>query len=542
MKGRLTRILSAALVSVMVISAVPKVNAYSGVADWAAEKVAAMDSMGLIPDSLADADLSLDISRLDMARVAMLAHTKITGIEASLPDSHPFTDTTDPDVEKAYSIGLISGNGDGTFRPDASLTRAEFFCIVVTYLDLTDYPLSSSDKASLSRFSDADSLPDWAYERTQLAVGLGLVAGTGNALSWQDTTAAQEALIMFHNAYALSVDPPKPDQKPDIPAPDPSGFIGLSDWASDSVHKMSDMGLIPDEIRSTPMNGIITRTNMAKVMMLAYKQLMGVSDSDLGQPTENPFTDTNDLDVLNAYRLGLVSGKGNGVFGANDPITRQDFFTIAAKFLNVVGYDYSDDQSVNLSRFHDSGKLASYATAPARLLISIGALAGDSDGYLNPTDDIVCQESLCIFFKIHQFVSSWDGSPDSSIEKAEAVVAFAKQYLGYDYVYGGKDPETGFDCSGFIYYVYKNFGYTLYPGADNQWDSLSKTVSRNNLLPGDLVFFSENGQPSGISHAGIYIGNNEIIHASTPSTGVIISNLDEPYYAKRYLDAKRVIE
>lgn len=546
MRSKSTRILSIILVVAMIFSIIPAVSAYSGVSSWAEDKVAAMDELGLIPESLANSNLSNNISRLDMCRMAVLAYTKVTGKTIEVPSSHPFSDTTDPDVERAYSIGLVSGDGNGKFRPNDALKRVEFFCIVNTFLKIVGYPVNEQSKADLTSFSDASTLPKWGYEAAQIMVSLSVVVGTGGALSWNKYTSSEEAIAMFYRAYNLSTNTPVPPP-PEETTPPASDFINLADWAKDSVYKMSDLGLIPDEVRSTPMNGSITRTNMCKVIMLAYKQLMGVTDSDLASPDSNPFSDTSDPDVLHAYSLGIVNGKGNGIFGANDPITRQDFFVVTAKFLNSVGYNRTDDQSVDLSAFHDSGKLADYAVSSARLLIGIGALAGDSNRNLNPQGKIVSQEALCVFYKVHSFISNWDGSssndnrPDASKAKAAAVVEFAKKYEGYDYAYGGKDPETGFDCSGFVYFVYKNFGYNLLPGALSQWEILDTNVDRNALLLGDLVFFSEDGTPDGMSHVGIYIGNDEIIHASTPSTGVIISSLSEPYYERMYLGAKRAI-
>lgn len=542
MKSISTRILSVLLVVVMVFSVIPAVSAYSGVAEWAEKSISAMDDLGLIPDSLANANLSNNISRADMCRVAMLAYTKITGHTPEVPSSHPFSDTTDPDIERAHSIGLITGDGNGKFRPNDALKRAESFNIMYHFLKLVDYPITAQNMADLSSFRDAGSLPGWALDATRALVGLGVVNGTGNELSWRKHTSSQESLTLFYRAYNLAAN------STEEPLPPTSDFINLASWAKETVYKMYDLGLIPDEVRNSPMNGSITRANMCKVVMLAYKQLSGATDQDLGNPGASPFSDTSDTDILNAYRLGIVNGMGEGRFAPNAPITRQDFFAVAARFLNAVGYTYTDDQNVNLSVYRDSDKIASYALAPTRLLIGIGAVEGTDDRRLNPRNEIVSQEALVIFYRIYSFYTNWDDStaednrPNGAQEKAAAVVAFAKEYLGYDYTYGGKDPETGFDCSGFVYYVYHHFGYELLPGALSQWESLSTEVEREDLLPGDLVFFSEDGTPDGMTHIAIYIGDDEIIHASTPSTGVIISSLDEPYYVRMYLGAKRVIE
>lgn len=548
------RLISLILAIGFVFSLIPAAGAYSNVSGWAEPRLAAMNEEGLIPESLQDADMGQSISRLDMCRTAVLAYEKITGTEMPVPETHPFTDTSDESVEKAYLAGLVSGDGDGTYRPNDALTRVEFFCIIATFITKLNYPISESDYNDLSRFADAYQLPSWGRERTQLAVGLGIVAGSGNELNWRAATTREEGLALFYKTYQVATGETTPDQsqpsEPEPTEPEYDGdFIHLASWAEKPVRAMDELGLIPNEVKATPMDGAITRQNLCKVIMLAYKQLMGVSDGDLGTP-DDPFSDTDDIDVLNAYRLGIVSGKGNGKFCPNDPISRQDFFVMSVSFLSAIGYPYTDDETCDLSGFADVNEVSGYAQASTRLLVGIKAVSGNSNKQLCPKDSIVCQEALAIFYKIHNFVTTWvapeetpDERPEENIQVSDNVVDFAKQFLGYPYVYGGKSPESGFDCSGFVYYVYKQFGYTLNPGATNQWNSLSDTViPREDLRPGDLVFFSDNGAVSGMTHVGIYIGGGQMIHASTPSTGVIISDLSEPYYVRMYLGAKRVIK
>lgn len=123
----------------------------------------------------------------------------------------------------------------------------------------------------------------------------------------------------------------------------------------------------------------------------------------------------------------------------------------------------------------------------------------------------------------------------------EAVVEYAKQYLGVAYVSGGKTPESGFDCSGFTRYIFKNFGYSLGAVAAEQ-DSVGTKVERENLKPGDLILFQNEGRTK-IGHTGIYIGNNEFIHAANPQRGVVIDNLaTNSYYRERFVTARRIVE
>ncbi|HKP51952.1 MAG TPA: NlpC/P60 family protein [Chloroflexia bacterium] len=120
--------------------------------------------------------------------------------------------------------------------------------------------------------------------------------------------------------------------------------------------------------------------------------------------------------------------------------------------------------------------------------------------------------------------------------RGEAIVSTAMKYLGYRYRYGGTTPN-GFDCSGFAYYVYNKVGVKLSRDMNVQINSGTR-ISRDNLMPGDLLFWS-NTYKRGLSHVGIYIGNGKFIHAENESTGVVISSLNTAYWASRYTGATR---
>lgn len=130
-----------------------------------------------------------------------------------------------------------------------------------------------------------------------------------------------------------------------------------------------------------------------------------------------------------------------------------------------------------------------------------------------------------------------NGSGSAGTATAAKIIATAKKYIGVPYVWGGSSP-SGFDCSGFVQYVFKAHGITLPRTAKQQW-KVGTSVSKANLRPGDLVYFA-NTYTSGISHLGIYVGNNQFIHASS-SQGVVISSLSNSYWASHYYGAKRVL-
>lgn len=115
------------------------------------------------------------------------------------------------------------------------------------------------------------------------------------------------------------------------------------------------------------------------------------------------------------------------------------------------------------------------------------------------------------------------------------VADFALQYVGYNYLYGGKAPETGFDCSGLVYYTYGCFGYQLDRTAAAQAQN-GEHVELDALEPGDILCFYNGG--SWIGHVGIYIGDGEYVHAQNEATGVIISAVSE---VKCKIEARRIL-
>ena len=112
------------------------------------------------------------------------------------------------------------------------------------------------------------------------------------------------------------------------------------------------------------------------------------------------------------------------------------------------------------------------------------------------------------------------------------VVGIAMQYLGVPYVWGGASP-SGFDCSGLIMYAYAQIGVSLPHHAASQY-GMGSPVSRDQLAPGDLVFFN------GLGHAGIYIGGGQFIHAPHSGDVVKISSLSDSWYASTWVGARRI--
>lgn len=133
---------------------------------------------------------------------------------------------------------------------------------------------------------------------------------------------------------------------------------------------------------------------------------------------------------------------------------------------------------------------------------------------------------------------SGGGSGSAGSSAAQTIAEYVMSFIGYSYVYGGASPSAGFDCSGLMYYCLTQYGYSMNRVADDQMNQ-GTAVSRDSLAVGDLVFF---GYGDYANHVGMYIGNGNFVHASTPSTGVRINSLNETYYSTRYIGARRIIQ
>lgn len=222
-----------------------------------------------------------------------------------------------------------------------------------------------------------------------------------------------------------------------------------------------------------------------------------------------------------AHTVSAVAAKGDKcyIIGLNEGwykvIYNSKICYIRSDYLELTEYPYENQKSPNTPKFFRGGKSTGVAPSASALNGNSGTSAGSSSS-------------------VGSTSSSASSAPSAT---GSQILAEAQKYLGTPYVYGGASP-SGFDCSGFVYYVLKQLGYSPYRTPADQY-KMGTSVSKSELKPGDIVFFAGT-YASGISHVGIYAGNGQFIHSPNSRSTVSYSSLSSGYWSDHYYGARRM--
>lgn len=210
--------------------------------------------------------------------------------------------------------------------------------------------------------------------------------------------------------------------------------------------------------------------------------------------------------------------------------------------------DIQQNMDVELGTGVVNVTLLNFRMSPSTDAAVIGTLAegaklniiGLEDGWFKVTSDdgetgYVSGEYIDLTTAPEQNTFAVSSSADAS-PMAQQLLTYASTLLGCPYVYGGTSPD-GFDCSGFVQYVYKHFNISIGRSSDDQYmDGIR--VEESDLQPGDILFWSSSSTAT-TTHSGIYIGNRQFIHSA--NGGVTITSMDSLWYSMRYVGAVRVL-
>ena len=243
---------------------------------------------------------------------------------------------------------------------------------------------------------------------------------------------------------------------------------------------------------------------------------------------EEPSTSASIVTTLNkGVAVAILADKADGWYkisynGKSGFVSADYLIVDRDNLFTTYGRTNGDGVNVRSAASTDSEVLAS---------VNKGTIV-TVNGFENGWYDVTCE------YGTEGYIRSDFLDLTSSSTSSSAIAETAMQHLGTRYTWGGASAG-GFDCSGYTMYIYGQYGYSLPHTASGQWQSGigTKVYSISELQPGDLVFFNDPSRNAGkaCSHAGIYIGNGQHIHASSSKNGVVISDLTSGYYNRYFI-------
>ncbi len=408
-----------------------------------------------------------------------------------------------PEYISASEAGLVSYSVVSN-NLKANITREEFCELIVNlYKKLTDEELNEN---VASPFTDTDSVA------VAQAYCYGIVSGTDDTTFTPDRLVTREEmakmLVSTLNASEVSMDLSDGDTSQMDAFYDSDD---VSPWAKDSVITALEYSLMNGET-DTILNprGSTTREQAIASVNRSYNTF-GENEFTFALPE---ITSPSSGDGINGGDFNI---EWTPVYGAiNYRVIIKD------QNGNSVASSMSDAPSITIT----GGQL----TANRNYTITIGAIMPDqAEVYSMPVD----------FNYNAPVINANSYTPAGASDEArQQLLDTAAKYLGIPYRWGGTTP-AGFDCSGFVQYVYNECGYSITRTTYTQWDNDGTYVSRYELEPGDLVYFGSSGSPS---HVGMYVGDGMMIHSPSTGSSIQYTSIDSGYYSSRFIGGKRILQ
>ena len=330
MKARLHRICALALcLALLAALALPAMALRAD--DWALPELEQASQAGILPASLESADLTQRLTRQEMCQVVVHTFSKLVGKTLYPASTRHFTDTDNADICIAQELGIVSGYPDGTFRPNATITREEFCQVTASFFAALGWDTAAP---VLARFTDRGQISTWARNAAAAAVELEIVAGnTDGTVAPQQNSSCEQTLAMLLRAYRYlekllgkTAEQPAPAQ--------PENYT-CSAWAAEEMATLYGLGLLPQELQAADLTKPITRRQICTAAVLVYQKLTGLTEI---KPAGVHFSDTDDATVNAAYELALISGYPDGTFQPAAQMTREQFFVIVKNVLTACGW------------------------------------------------------------------------------------------------------------------------------------------------------------------------------------------------------------
>lgn len=315
-----------------------------------------------------------------------------------------------------------------------------------------------------------------------------------------------------------------------------------SDWAKAEIDRAKEKGLIPEKVQGDYRSNI-TREEFSELAVVLYESLSG---KEVMLQGENPFIDTQNPNIILANKLGIVAGKGDGIFAPYENITREQVGVIIYRTLQAAKprYKYPDFEYI----FRDYNMISSWARKSVGYLYGIEVISGVGDDSFNPKGYTTREEAIVLAKRMYDKVIATERASKNTITVSRSSTSrqdslrvklnsLVASQLGKPYRWGAAGPNS-FDCSGLTHYLFAQLGINI-PRTSRDQIGVGTYVAKKDLEYGDLVLFARDGR--NINHVGIYVGDGKFVHAPQSGDVVKITTLMSGYYANSYYTARRVI-
>lgn len=458
--------------------------------DWALPEYEKAANAGIITYNVVSKNLKEAITREEFCELSVALFNKLSNKTPVLNSENPFTDTNNPAVIKAYQYGLVSGTTANQFDPNRFVTRQEMAKILENIFKATGIATDSEDGASkLPLFNDCNAISEWAIPAVSTVTRYSVMSGSEGNFNPNGNATREQAILSTYRAYEkFADDNSKYLLKCSAPTNGQQITEAIQRVTCNSISKATKYYIIIKDANS----------NTVKTMTVPSASAFVINKTTV------PYGENYTLTV------GASISDGTEVF--TTPI-EFSFIEPPQKEITVADNPLFEEPK------HDTKQ--------------------DEGSKKNElTEENVTQTEPVKETQEYQIPEDMEIGFDDEVmsDKAKALIEEAEKYIGIPYLYGGTTPD-GFDCSGYVKYVFEKFGITLKRVSRDQYASCGTEVKRKDLQPGDLVFFGTDGS---VSHVGIYTGEGMMIHSPTTGKSICYTSIESNYYLKTYIGAKRV--
>ncbi len=471
------------------------------VSSWALNEYTKAANAGIITHNVISKNLKESITREEFCEISVALYERLTDKTPVVQQENPFTDTNNPLVVRAYHYNVVSGTSANEFSPDKYVTRQEMAKMIENILKSADLEYTPDESGRLPLFNDSNQISGWAIPAVGAVTKYSIMNGSDGNFNPVGNATREQAIISAYRAYEKFSDNSQKNYKMNCTAPSDNAVIQGGDMR-------------------------VNCTQIAK----ATKYIVVIKDSD-GNVVNDMIIPSSSAFVINKSTLpygenytittGAVISDGTEVYSA--PV---NFSFLKPENENEVAYAKAETKPVSRDTKKDEGSKKTSLTS--ELNTPKQEEDETADTYEDIKEETVSPEKPDMTIGFEDEITS---------PEAEAIIREAEKYIGIPYLYGGTTPD-GFDCSGYVRYVFDKFGITLKRVSRDQYASCGTEVERKDLQPGDLVFFGTGGV---VGHVGIYTGEGQMIHSPTTGKSVCYTSIESNYYLNTYIGAKRVL-